>query len=341
MLVCNVSQLKRRTAIVADIAEAAAASDVSTQGHVVFATLVDDPANVLDRVDAFRGSILIEAATAASTVDAGLRYISAMAESVTATDTESGIVVRVVIEAASASDTSSATTSSAAWTPGSLATLKGWYQGDLLTGADNSILSSWPDSSGHGNNAGVNASPKLRTAQQNSLNVVQCTFPNFFTLPNLLSGASAAAGLFVAKTITTGNGAPFGNFGTDSLANNYPWSDNNVYDGFASTARKSCGNPGSLTVWHIGSFHSAASNWKYFRNGTQAFSTATNTVGIGTSLHIGEGGGQTYEGMIGEVIIVNEFLSDADRQKCEGYLAWKWGLVASLDVSHPYKSSPP
>lgn len=30
-----------------------------------------------------------------------------------------------------------------------------------------------------------------------------------------------------------------------------------------------------------------------------------------------------------------------NRQKCEGYLAWKWGLVSALDAGHPYKSAPP
>ena len=29
------------------------------------------------------------------------------------------------------------------------------------------------------------------------------------------------------------------------------------------------------------------------------------------------------------------------RQKIEGYLAWKWGLVANLPASHPYKLKPP
>ena len=29
------------------------------------------------------------------------------------------------------------------------------------------------------------------------------------------------------------------------------------------------------------------------------------------------------------------------RQKCEGYLSWKWGIESKLDASHPYKSAPP
>ena len=31
----------------------------------------------------------------------------------------------------------------------------------------------------------------------------------------------------------------------------------------------------------------------------------------------------------------------ANRQRVEGYLAWKWGLEANLPVDHPYKNTPP
>ena len=34
-------------------------------------------------------------------------------------------------------------------------------------------------------------------------------------------------------------------------------------------------------------------------------------------------------------------MSIEDRQKLEGYLAWKWGLQASLPSDHPYKSAAP
>jgi hypothetical protein len=48
-----------------------------------------------------------------------------------------------------------------------------------------------------------------------------------------------------------------------------------------------------------------------------------------------------YKGKIGEIIIVPSVLSASDRQKMEGYLAWKWELVANLPVDHPYKDSAP
>jgi hypothetical protein len=72
MLVCSVSQLQRRAAIAAAVAEAAAALDAPGTGNVVFATLVDDPASVGELVDAYLGEIMLEAASASVIVDAGL-----------------------------------------------------------------------------------------------------------------------------------------------------------------------------------------------------------------------------------------------------------------------------
>ena len=42
-----------------------------------------------------------------------------------------------------------------------------------------------------------------------------------------------------------------------------------------------------------------------------------------------------------EIVVVAGNLSSSDRQKLEGYLAWKWGLVANLPANHPFKIAPP
>jgi hypothetical protein len=111
MLVCSVSQLQRRVAIAADLTEAAAALDAPGTGNVVFATLVDDPASVGDHVDAFLGQIMLEAASAAATVTAGLTYAAAIVEAGIAADAVSASAVAapsVVVEAAIATDASDA-----------------------------------------------------------------------------------------------------------------------------------------------------------------------------------------------------------------------------------------
>jgi hypothetical protein len=48
-----------------------------------------------------------------------------------------------------------------------------------------------------------------------------------------------------------------------------------------------------------------------------------------------------YKGKFGEIIFTEFSLSTTDRERLEGYLAWKWGTVASLPAGHPYKNSPP
>lgn len=84
MLVCNISLKARRAAIAADLEEAALALDASTQGQIVFATLVDDPASVSDTVDAYSGEIMLEAASAADAADSGLSYSAAIDEAAAA-----------------------------------------------------------------------------------------------------------------------------------------------------------------------------------------------------------------------------------------------------------------
>ena len=51
--------------------------------------------------------------------------------------------------------------------------------------------------------------------------------------------------------------------------------------------------------------------------------------------------GGAFKGYIGEVITYPSGLSDLDRQRIEGYLAWKWGIQNNLPNNQPYKTAPP
>lgn len=109
MLVCNVSQLARRAAIVAGLTEAATAADAPGTGNVVFAALVDDPASVGEIVDAYLGEIMLEAASADTILDANVpaTYAVSINEIVTAADLPDAIkvVVSAVFDLATAVDT--------------------------------------------------------------------------------------------------------------------------------------------------------------------------------------------------------------------------------------------
>ena len=87
-------------------------------------------------------------------------------------------------------------------------------------------------------------------------------------------------------------------------------------------------------------------------NLTSAITTSTNTspssIGytVDNNFYIGvlrANGTLTYSPAIkfAEVIVSSTLLSTLNRQKVEGYLAWKWGLTASLSAGHPYKTVGP
>jgi len=111
MLVCNVSLKAPRAGIAADLSEPAQALDASAIGYVVFATLVDDPASVRETIDAYLGEIMVEAASAAASVNAGLTYAASVVEAAHAADTintGSGYT-GTIVETATGTDTQSGT----------------------------------------------------------------------------------------------------------------------------------------------------------------------------------------------------------------------------------------
>lgn len=82
-----------------------------------------------------------------------------------------------------------------------------------------------------------------------------------------------------------------------------------------------------------------------YLNGTQTATTAQSlTSSTSPTMYIGayfSGPSEFYGGSICEMIIYNSFLTRTDREKIEGYLAWKWGIANLLPSSHPFKNIPP
>lgn len=74
----------------------------------------------------------------------------------------------------------------------------------------------------------------------------------------------------------------------------------------------------------------------YFTPNMYTLNSGLNTF------YIGDDNGQTTSVQIGEVLLYNNFLEQAERQIVEGYLAWKWNLAANnLPPWHPYRYSAP
>jgi hypothetical protein len=63
------------------------------------------------------------------------------------------------------------------------------------------------------------------------------------------------------------------------------------------------------------------------------------TVSIGPDPSSPNNIGQS--GVVRTMVFLQSVLTTTTRQKLEGYLAWKWGIQASLTALHPYRTVPP
>lgn len=245
------------------------------------------------------------------------------------------------------------------WTPTEIiGSLGSWYDASASSTItlNGSNVSEWRDRSGNLRHA-VQSTPSAQPAYNetlNSLNVIRFGNGSSTSLaPASVIGAGATSGsvFLVARaqldppTNTTFAGAPISNFGTQgNNASHWPWTDSNIYDGAFSTTRQTVGNPTpALTSARIYGIESAASLWRFYLDATQIFTTATNTFSRGTAPLIGQTSpvNHFYDGIIAEIIVFQGLPSTADRERIEGYLAWKWGLQGNLPAAHPFKNAAP
>jgi hypothetical protein len=101
----------------------------------------------------------------------------------------------------------------------------------------------------------------------------------------------------------------------------------------------------SITDFIIIQWSIANNNLYIYRNGVQIINDTTNQYTLNNlNLFIGRRNyydNQLFKGSIAEVVVFNNQLVTANRQKVEGYLAWKWGLEARLPTDHPYYNIAP
>ena len=85
----------------------------------------------------------------------------------------------------------------------------------------------------------------------------------------------------------------------------------------------------------------ATSTTDVYVNGTQTNTDiARGPLDLSNNITWAISGG-SFKGYIGEVITYPSGLSNLDRQRIEGYLAWKWGIQNNLPNNQPYKTAPP
>jgi hypothetical protein len=124
---------------------------------------------------------------------------------------------------------------------------------------------------------------------------------------------------FINQAIQSGRYQGSGNVNTAQVAVTYntPFQATSVVDGTTNTlylngssaASASCTGNFGYTAYGIGAAPAFPAEW--------------------------------LQGYISEIIIYNASLTTTQRQKIEGYLAWKWGLESTLPGGHPYKTAAP
>jgi hypothetical protein len=246
------------------------------------------------------------------------------------------------------------TTGTRLWLPSDLGSkLQLWLKGDDLTGANGSSIANWPDATANANDTtGAAALPTLVTSGLNGMNTVAFDGVGQYMTPptGLLTGRTQSASFAVYKLTTDPPSSPavgpvFGDFGTDATTGNHnPFSDGIFYDDYCSTTRRTVTGIPSSTLFRILGLRSKASDWRLDVNGTNYYTDGTNTFGANNAPCIGSTrvpAGYYLQGQIAEIVDCNDFLTTAEKEQVEGYLAWKWGLEGYLPIGHTYAAAAP
>jgi hypothetical protein len=228
MLVCNISLRPPRRLIAADLAEAAAAVDASTTGNVVFATLVDDPASVRETVDAYTGSIMLEAASAAATVSVGLVYSTV----VNAVTTAGAVTDASIVAAGVPPPLDGLSGVSGAWSVGRKLLTAYTANSGAFYHLTSSAVDTWYDQSGNARDFSQFTStsrPTITTAGANNSAALLCAGASYLDNVALSNFITASDGYVVAALIADrtssnvaavySNDAPFGDASAYMSAN--------------------------------------------------------------------------------------------------------------------------
>lgn len=121
-------------------------------------------------------------------------------------------------------------------------------------------------------------------------------------------------------------------FGTQSLNCHYPYSIfPHLFDDFGSNERFDTGDPApSLAAWRLYNVVSVDGEWTNFIDGTQHFTTATNTVAFNSATKLGasnEGGFVYLDGDIAELVLFPRKLSLGEKAQMHTYFAERYALT--------------
>lgn len=234
------------------------------------------------------------------------------------------------------------------WTPpaATSATLVLWLRADLGVTQSSGKVSAWADQSGNGYNfsepssthyppfvsSAIGGEPGVGSMTNGSAAALGLTCSA--TLATILASATGADRFMVlqaASSQSTGTGLFSGNFGSSTQDTYLPYTDGNTYDEFFSTSRREIAST-AFTSASLYETISTASEWTALVNGTQVFTTSSNTVGAPSSdltlLYQFQSGtsGFGWAGYLCELAVYNGKLSGTDRTAFQNYSLARYGV---------------
>jgi hypothetical protein len=233
----------------------------------------------------------------------------------------------------------------APWSPLQLgSSLALWLRADLGITLNGATVSAWADQSGNGRHAAqgtAGSQPTIRTSGVRMINS-QTVLDLDGTDDRMLFGASAFSALTGAEIFVVGrldadpSGAATGGFyglGSAPTSTHVPYTDGVIYDGFATTVRKTVGNPAaSMTNAFVYGVTSVSGEWTARLNGTQLYTTATNTVGFHAAPTLGGDATSApivMDGVFAEWILLNRKATSAERTSVHSYLSARYGITVA------------
>ncbi len=249
----------------------------------------------------------------------------------------------------------------ASFVPTQIPDLAAWYDASdptTIVQAQNDV-SVWQDKSGHGNSLAQSSTGAM---PQTGPNIDGLGALGFSGKQFLISSNPAFSGnVFNASTLFVVGNASAATAATSLLSaglppgydsprwelrpseNGYTHFDfNNISTGRIGQQDNSVGP----VLWTA----AGSAGAEYLRRDGNTMGTSTGpgaTVSGSFPLVVGGNAGPSrklsypFTGAIGEILIFNRYLTNAEAQTVEGYLACKWGLQNRLPENHPYRATCP
>jgi hypothetical protein len=249
-----------------------------------------------------------------------------------------------------------------AFSPLSIAGLQMWM--DAADSSSNSMTLSgstvtvWKDKSGLSNNTTARSGTSTLTSSAINGKSAISMAGGYFTGPFATANTGTQVHAFAVMTIDSSSGVwprplALGRPGVDDYNNSTTTFAIIRFNGSQAVGIGRAGQylsvsiPAYSSAFLVQSSHNGSTEYMSVNGNLTVSSAGTgqsgnfNITSYGLGVNTNTGDYFVWNGYYGEVMYFNVQLSDANRQKVEGYLAWKWGLQANLPAGHPYLSSQP